>query len=206
MITEIQGDTNLFRAKAYGVPDMVTIDWCRQREASYIQMLDPSIRQVYMDNQNTVFGAIDFEGISNTANAMRNHENSIWLSNSIIPLYTIEQCQLAPPVMIPWIMANPVIRQAYHDQRIAGYDEYYTDPEPNKDGEDHYYYRRVMDGMVVEDQVDHFVAIEWFEDLADRSDELSFIYQRNILSTWERMVEMINSGDRDPTSRFNAQL
>jgi hypothetical protein len=108
--------------------------------------------------------------------------------------------------MINWIMANPVAREMYHRQEIAGYDEYYTDPEPGKVGEDHYYYRRAVNGLFLEDKDGEFVATEWLEDLWDPSDSLDIVDQRSIQATWETLVTALRKRGSDPTSRWNAQL
>ena len=67
MITEITGDTNTFRALAYGRPDLLTMDWCRQQEQQHLMMLDPVVRANYEAMAGTVFGAIDYEGIASMA-------------------------------------------------------------------------------------------------------------------------------------------
>ena len=53
-----------------------------------------------------------------------------------------------------YIMANPHVREAYQEQRIAGYDGTYKDPFADDTIENHYDYRRVMNGVVV-DSVEH---------------------------------------------------
>ena len=205
-ITVVSGDTNTFRASAYGRPDVMTMQWCEQREQQQFQNVDPLVRQQFLDQRGTVFGELDYTGILQLSKAMSNQMDTTWMRNVIQTLNTVEQLQVAPPVMINWIMANPVAREMYHRQEIAGYDEYYTDPEPGKVGEDHYYYRRAVNGLFLENKDGEFVATEWLEDLWDSSDSLDIVDQRSIQATWETLVTALRKRGSDPTSRWNAQL
>lgn len=205
-ITVVSGDTNTFRASAYGRPDVMTMQWCEQREQQQFQNVDPLVRQQFLDQRGTVFGELDYTSILQLSKAMSNQMDTTWMRNVIQTLNTVEQLQVAPPVMINWIMANPVAREMYHRQEIAGYDEYYTDPEPGKVGEDHYYYRRAVNGLFLENKDGEFVATEWLEDLWDSSDSLDIVDQRSIQATWETLVTALRKRGSDPTSRWNAQL
>ncbi len=205
-ITVVSGDTNTFRASAYGRPDVMTMQWCEQREQQQFQNVDPLVRQQFLDQRGTVFGELDYTGILQLSKAMSNQMDTTWMRNVIQTLNTVEQLQVAPPVMINWIMANPVAREMYHRQEIAGYDEYYTDPEPGKNGEDHYYYRRAVNGLFLEDSDGELVANEWLEDLWDPADSLDIVDQRSIQATWQTLVTALRNRGSDPTSRWNAQL
>lgn len=206
MITEISGDTNTFRAMAYGRPDIMTIEWCRQREQQHLMMLDPLVRQNYESMAGTVFGAIDYNAIANMSRALRNQSESVWLVNDIIHLETIGQFQNPPPVMVDWLMGNPAVRKLYHEQRIAGYDEYYVDHDPGCIGESHYHYRRVKNGIFEENSKGEMIAIEWLEDLRKVTDDLSLSEQLIIANVWDQMTAILEEGMVDPTSRFNASL
>ena len=206
MITEIVGDTNTFRAMAYGRPDLLTVDLCRQQEQQHLMMLDPMVRANYENMAGSVFGAIDYEGIANMSRALRNQNDGVWLVNDIIPLTTIGEMQNPPPVMVDWIMANPDVRELYHQQSIAGYDEYYVDHHPGCIGTDHYHYRRVVNGVFSENEAGEMVAVEWLEDLVKATDNLTLAEQLIITNVWSRMSEALTAGGVDPTSRFNANL
>lgn len=206
MITVINGDTNAFRAMAYGTPDKLTMEWCRQRQAEAMHNLDPIVLQNIQAQQGSVFGEIDYTGIARMSKALNNHLDSMWVSDKIVPLKTVAELQTPPPVMIKWIMACPEVRERFHQQQLAGYDEYYVDPEPKKNGEDHYYYRRAVEGIFFETEDDDMVANEWFEDLWSPDDALDIVDQVSIQSTWASMIAAIHEGGSDPTSRFNAQL
>lgn len=206
MITVIDGDTNTFRAIAYGQPDPLTMDWCRQRHEERIQTLDPFVQQAWQQSSNTVFGNIDYQAIANLSKAMSNQLDGVWVHDTIMALDTLAQLQAPPPIMVKWVMANPNLRELYHDQLIAGYDEYYVDPEPGKRGEDHYYYRRAVNGLFLENTNGELEASEWFENISDPSDVLDIVDQCSIQSTWASAIKFINERASDPTSMYNAQL
>lgn len=206
MITVVNGDTNTFRAYAYGEPDLLTMQWCQQRQAEQFQVLDPVVRDNFLAQAGTVFGQVDYEGIARMAKAINNQLDSIWFRDIITTLSTVPELQNPPPIMINWIMACPEVRELYHQQAVAGYDEFYTDPEPGRNGEEHYYYRRAVNGLFIENDEGEMEAVEWFEDLWKPEDALDIVDQRSIQATWMHLVNALNEGQSDPTSRFNAQM
>lgn len=207
MITVVNGDTDTFRALAYGRPDMTTINWCREREQQQLAVVDPFIRNNYIQQQGTVFGDFDIQGIANVARAVSHYVEEAWYVDNIRTLNTLEELQLPPVTMVKWIMACPEVRTRYHEQSLAGYDDLYVDLEPGKNGEDHYYYRRVVDGVFLEDKdTGDWTANEWVEELHEEEDLLDFTDQTMILATWRTMVRELDKNTYDPTSQFNAML
>ena len=94
MITEITGDTNTFRAMAYGRPDLLTVDWCRQQEQQHLMMLDPVVRANYEAMAGTVFGAMVIGIISNGLNLIG--VSSYWqliIKGLIIACAVLLDCQ-----------------------------------------------------------------------------------------------------------------
>lgn len=206
MITEIQGDTNTFRAIAYGRPDTLTMEWCNQREQAHLAGLCSEVRNNYMAMQNTVHGAIDYAQIAAIADSLRVQTDASWMVNDIIRLETIQQFQQPPPIMVDWLMANPYVRSRYYKQTIAGYDEYYVDHDPGDIGENHYHYRRVMNGIFQENEEGALLAHEWFEDIRQPTDELTFTQQMIVVNVWDKLTGFLLEGGKDPTSRYGAAL
>ena len=134
-----------------------------------------------------------------------------WQTDTIRPLETIDALQHAPNCMVRYLMAEPNIRWLYHQDQADGYRDRYVDTEPGQIGEDHYDYRRVMNGMVVIDEEDedgepgwHFT--EWCEDLDEGDRELYFVEQVDILRSWQEIAERAINGGDDPTSKWNSSL
>jgi len=120
-------------------------------------------------------------------------------TNRIAPIDTLEDLQLASVMMQRWVMAQPTLRQAYLDQRVDGYNDTYVNVFGETTKEDHYDYRRVMNGVVV-DEGDHLASL-YFEELYSNDRELTHDEQRYILSTWD-VIECFMSQDIDPTNAF----
>ena len=120
-------------------------------------------------------------------------------------LRTIGEVQHAPSSMIAMLMAEPTVRRMYHQQRVDGYSESYTDNQPGKVGEDHYDYRRVVNGVFMEEEGE-WVATTYYEDLLPGTGELEFLDQVDILRTWEQMRIHLMRRKEDPTSRWNSSL
>ena len=103
--------------------------------------------------------------------------------NYVQNLQTFEQLTSANLTMQRWIMANPEVRQIYNDGNCDGYSETYVDMFPKTIGASHYDYRRVTNGVAVEEG-DKFVIKRYDEDLLEGDRELSHEDKMAILSTW----------------------
>ena len=108
--------------------------------------------------------------------------------------------------MISAIMAEPTLRRMYHQQQVDGYSENYVDVQPGKVGEDHYDYRRVTNGVFMQDEDGEWSAKTYYEDLLEGSGEFDFLEQVDILRTWEQMRIQLAKRKDDPTSRWNSSL
>ena len=103
-----------------------------------------------------------------------------------------------------WIMANPYIREQYHANRLDGYSDSYVDDAPGMICDNHYEYRRVMDGVFVfnedpEDKEDWSFST-YYEDIHNSdTDELDLTEQLQILRTWEALEHFVRNTDDDPT-------
>ncbi|MBE0438166.1 MAG: hypothetical protein IBX57_00165 [Gammaproteobacteria bacterium] len=140
------------------------------------------------------------------AQAARRAFGSIWGSNDVRVLTDIGQFQWAKSHMRRWVMAEPTVREMYHNQQLEGYEGSYQDPFPQEaSGEEFYDYRRVMDGVVVETD-DGWYADTYYDELLEGDRELNHVEQVDILETWTNVVNLIRKGGDDPTSRWNASL
>lgn len=161
--------------------------------------------------------AKDFYGYLNSTDTIRALKaagrsiRSLWQTDEIRVLDTMGDMQHAPLSMQRWIMAEPTVRQFYHDQRIDGYSETYKDFWGDVRGEDHYDYRRVMDGIVVEDKdpetgEDSWHSSTWMEDLLPDETDLVIEEQADIIATWDLIKAKLKRSGEDPTSRYNSEV
>lgn len=137
--------------------------------------------------------------------AALNQITGVFQADVIRTISDISHFQIATPIMQRYIMANPIVRQMYHDQRLDGYSDTYVDTDPGVVGEKHYDYRRVMSGIMVPEGTDLYYT-SYIEQLRDEQDELTAGDQFRILDTWANIENLILSGGKDPTSPWNADM
>lgn len=113
-----------------------------------------------------------------------------WTGDYFKPLTTMDEIQSAPPMMVPYIMAAPMLDEMLGSSSIYGYGDSYVRPSP-EDIEDNPYYQSVMNGMIVGD-----TATQYF---IDEAVELSSERQFTILDIWKSAEELLDLGI-DPTS------
>lgn len=109
--------------------------------------------------------------------------------------------QEANLTMQRWIMANPQVRELYLGQDICGYSDEYVDLDPGKMGEDHYDYRRVMNGIIRDEPNGDYTITHYYEDLHIGDRELEFYEQEPILHTWSAIDYMLGVCDFDFTAK-----
>lgn len=204
MINVFQGGIRGFEAAVYGDQHQANLNYF-QNQLSNIGNSLTEMGQRFFEGARTLYEEFNSDRALRLARAAIRQVRGTYIADIIQPFTEIGEFQAAPPTMQRWIMANPVVREAYHAQRCDGYSDTYVDMYPKDIGRSHYDYRRVMDGMVVEDGDDYYV--DYFPDeLVDGDKDLDLIQKSHILSTW-KMVEMyMNANGEDPTSVWNSSL
>lgn len=152
----------------------------------------------------------NYQTLQQIALSVYNRVDSMWMDDRIQPLWDISHFQFAPSTMVRWLMAEPTIRQLYHDGQAEGYGESYLDTAKGQVGENHFDYRLVVDGMYYEEAEDEFSRTDYFVE-ADPNfnpdyDTLNFMEQSAILSSWNNLAAFALRRDDDPTSQFGAKL
>lgn len=131
--------------------------------------------------------------------------------NTVRQLLNIADFQTAKPIMQRWVMAQPEIREMYHQQRIDGYNETYLDAQPSRVGMDHYDYRRATSDMIQfngseENPLESWQSTTHYERLVEHDRDLTFYEKRDIQVTWDRCMHLMANQAYDPTSVFNVKL
>lgn len=204
MVQVYHGGKEHFDALAYGRPHPGTVNFIQSRMDQFTNVLTNVGRQ-FMENVNTFVEWVDESRAARLAQAVGRKMLTIWESDEIRTLLEIYQFQHAPLKMQRYIMAEPTIRKKYHSQLVDGYSDTYVDAEPDRIGERHYDYRRVMNGIVVETQ-DGWKATTYSEDLRNEDYDLTHAEQWSILKTWDNLVSHLKHGKDDPTSAYNGSL
>jgi hypothetical protein len=125
----------------------------------------------------------------------------------IIEMTTLKDFQTCSVTMQRWVMACPDIRELYHKQRCDGYSSTYQDLHPGKIGEDHYDYRRAVNGLAEFKEDGGYEAVIYSEELHDDDRELDFGEQLAIRHTWLAAQALLKfSGNKDLTSKEDESL
>lgn len=200
----IQGDSLEFDSLIYPTqhPNALT----------YIQNTLSNIPSTLMDKGRELFSNAyeKFKEITSAESRIR-ARNAILAAtnyrqeNVIYPIHNVVDSQTATLTMQRWIMAEPTVRELYHKQQCDGYSSTYVDNHPDAIGEDHYDYRRVMDGVV--DYSGNNVWCKWYmEDLANGDKELMPFEKLSILDSWDVIRNAVNLMNEDPTDPDNGKL
>jgi len=203
------GGVDLFSAMSGGQPHPGTIDFLSRQFNNVSNNLSEVSRRFH-EKAKTVFDKTYNSDAMRLARAASRRVKSLWGSDEIKALVNIGDLQHARVNQQRWIMANPLARELYHEQRLDGYQDSYVDMQPGVRGEDHYDYRRVMNGIVsfseeTENEA-NWSATTYFDMLYDEDRELDIDEQANILSTWHYLEMYLKAGKEDPTSKFNSDL
>lgn len=141
--------------------------------------------------------------------ALTRRLKSVWETNEVRRLVTLNEMRQAPPVMRRWVMANPKIRKLYHNHGCSGYGDQYVDDSPGKVKNDHYDFRRVTNELYYHDREENTVEFNrHYESVSEEIKMLmSFMNKVSIIDTWRHMEDHLISGsNQDPVSQWNGLL
>lgn len=203
MASIFQGDVDTFAGISLGDYHTSTVEFLQNAPRLASESLSRT-GQAFMQAAQAVIGKSNIDETMRKMRAAARQVATAFQTDTIRELKTIAELQNAPITMRHLIMACPEVRTMYIDQTIEGYSGLYKDWEPGKVGEDHYDYRRVMDGIIL-DTNDGFCATEYLEEIRE-GDELYFDQQVEVKTTWDNVRNAILRGGDDPTSRWNAAL
>lgn len=198
-----EGGANEFAGVIYGGYHQGTVDFLRNAPKLQSDVLGAAGKK-FLELSNQVMGHFDIDDAMRKMRAAGRQVASVFQSNVIRELSTIGELQNPPSCMRHLMMACPEVRTAYLNQTIDGYSGQYVNAHGNAVGEEHYDYRRVMDGIVTETK-DGFKASLYLEEVHE-GDELYFDQQVEVLQTWAQLRIKLQEGRDDPTSRWNAAL
>lgn len=165
-----------------------------------------SVSNTLVEKALGVYERINSSEALRYARAVSRQMVSVWDQDVIRPLRSTGELQTAKLQMQRWIMAQPDIRQRYHEQRCDGYSDQYVDLHEGKVGEQHYDYRRATNSLVLEDAEGNEFSTTYFEELVEGDRELDLMEQNDIMVSWEQVKIALKANSEDPTSRWNARL
>lgn len=199
-------DPYAFDAIVYGEKHPANLEYFRRQTQNVVSNIQDAGRNFFSNlaELNEKFNGSEAMRLGRAAIRAA---KSIFKPNIVSSIFDIGGLQQAQPVMQRWIMANPTVRQLYHDQGCDGYADTYIDYHPKKIGNDHYDYRRATNGMVqIDEQKDEWFVNLHIDDLYDGDRELSHDEKVDIFNTWEIIEMFVKAGKEDPTSASNSNL
>lgn len=204
MATFVEGDSDVFAVMRYGAPTQSVIDYVEQ-EYNRSNAVISDVGRRLMDSTYQIFQENMNSDVFRIAKAAVRRVGSLWGTDVIRQLNQIWEIQNAPMSMVRYVMAQPDIRNLYHNQSCEGYGKDYADAQPNLVGEDHLDWCRVMNGVaVIDDDGWDATTYGWSTENADEA-ELDLSEQMDILNTWDNVKWAISEGV-DPTSRYDHDL
>lgn len=200
----VDGGRAAFDGLIYGLHNDSDVNYFRSQTSNIPQMIG-AYGDMFKQKSVELFDRFHGSQAVHLAKLAIHHATQIFQSDGIRSLFDAVQFQTAGAVMQRWVMANPTVRTMYHAQQCDGYSDTYVDHDPGKIGDNHYDYRRVMQGMVQEDG-DSWYAHIYSEDLRDGDQELLIHEQASILSTWNILNIMFKKGYEDLTNQYGGTL
>lgn len=213
MINVIHGGDEEFNAFIYGQKHPSTLNFL-QNSMQAAQNLASTLTEVGKGFFATIGNMFDKFNGSEAMRRMRNALEKVDNINSmdvIKYLPTIASVQQAQPMMQRFIMANPVVRQMYLDNRLDGFSDQYVNVHGNAIGNSHYDYRLVMNGYMQvpeepKDENDQGVIMDFYDERPSSELDLDLAQQNAIVDTWANVIAWIQQGREDPTSPWGAKL
>lgn len=204
----VYGGDDAFSASISGIQNPINRQYFQQQVSQAEALIGSSFGefgQRFVQGAKDLYERFNGDRAMEIARAALNQVRGIFQADIVRTISDITQFQIATPVMQRWIMANPAMRALYHDQRCDGYSDSYVDREPTKIGEDHYDWRRVMNGAVVMTE-NGWYANQYAELMMPGEEELAVDEQFRILNTWDSLQNLIYQGAKDPTNVWNNDL
>lgn len=182
-----------------------------QSQVDYLQMQMQMMGSYMGDTQNRLMD-IASNSYNYALNLVDNYDlmnelhqtGMVQMPNEFSVLNTLESIQNANPLMMRYIMAEPMVRAMWQNGELYGYGDNYnnfTAPMSTGVGNEDYDYRRVMDGMFVMDPgiEDTYYREHFHEALMEGDRQLTLAEKLCVMETWDNMRAMIADSDIDFT-------
>lgn len=202
----IDGDINTMNASFFGPPTTSTIQFLKQK-----QEVEQTSSFGMAESRFKAEGASIFEMMLGDEALVRinvaiNQAAAITRPDVVSRMMNLEDLQGARPVMQAYIMANPVVRKAFHKGFCNGYEGSYVDDQPGVIGAGHRHYDAAMQGTF-EHTEEGFVftnSSNGFD--SDGNAVLDRLGWADVQCTWRLAEKIMKEADQDPTNPFGGSL
>lgn len=204
----INVDPNSMFALEYNAPvNPDVINYVRQQSTTFMSQVNAGAQTLFNQAVAGIANVIDGSVFRHVSAAIAK-TLSIWDTNAILPITTYTELQNAPDVMLPYLMANPIVQTAYNDGILHGYGTRYESTSPTVIGLLNEHYASVVHGVAITGDDATTLGLDadktylhWVVHSEPRV-ELSLHEQSTILDAWSLQRLTIDAG-RDPTDDFD---
>ena len=198
------GET-VFQGLTTGMPARETMNYFSQMGSLFDSNLT-SVARDHFQEINQFYKAITIDEANAALRNLQVGLDSLALPNHIIHLRNLEELQHAPDVMIPWIMANPVVRDLFENNQIEGYGDRFNDIHGDLLGDTTPLHQAAINGIRMYDGTENSTMTIFAE--CSKGSELSIEMpdQISVIDSWADINHYLANGDRDPTSQYNGKL
>jgi len=198
-VNTIDGGRNAFNAMLYNAPNNNTLSWINNNLNRAKEALS-GIGDSLIDASVRLYNKVNSNAAINAAKALVTEQGGHTNQYMIYGL-DYDNMNTANYVMQQYIIANPIVNDLYENNMCHGFEETYYNSEPGVYGTDRLDYRRVVDGVVMEEG-DHLV-INHYSSLDDIV--LDDYDKHLILNTWQQAEQLVLCGI-DPTDPDRGEL
>lgn len=201
----VTGNSTTFAAMTFGMPSVETFNYIEQLGAQFdARVSDNALSRI--NEVKDYYKVITLNDVMESLRAANNGLESLALPNRVMHLVTLSELQNAPDVMLPWIMANPVVRDHYNRNAIEGYGDRFNDVFGDCLGDANPLYQAAVNGIFREDENGDYNCEIFMDVVNDETLSIDMSDQMSVIDTWSDLEVFIHRGDRDPTSPFNGKL
>lgn len=213
----ITGGAEVFDALIYHEPHPGTMNYLQSQFDNVSSSLS-GFGASFMETARSAWERFGNSDAFRRAKAAVRSVAHMWQRDEIRSIWEMGAFQQAPLSMQRYLIANPVVREMYNEQRVDGWSDTYVDMYPGKTGWQHYDYAMVTHGMVQtptimvkdEDGKEHEEGdfhVEFFFDEPVEGDRyLTLLEQHDLMKSWDAMNALIADGGEDPTSVYANKL
>lgn len=203
----ITGDSAVVDALLFGMPTQSATAFVQREFDRFASSAIGEFGQQLVSQARTLYDRFTNSTVVNMMQAALNQTRAISMADTIYRFNRLEDFQIAQPMMQTFIMANPMIRGMYHEQRCDGYSDSYVDEHPGKIGENHVHWQIVNNGHVKENADGEMSWTNYSGAFGEEGGTILHPVQaHSVLATWRGLEKLIADGEFDPTSPWNGKL
>lgn len=201
------GDASVMNRMIFPEMGVETQNWIRDQFERGMEGLT-ELGQQFFSRAKETYDRLNDVSLMRAARSISRHVRGMFHPNTIVAPRNLEDVRNAKPVMARYYMSEPRIRKLYQEQRCDGFSDTYVDRYPDVLRDEHYDYRRVMNGIVDHREIDgeqQYFVKEYVEELPEGERELDITEKAAILQGWDLIRMAIDDGE-DPTDIFGGKL